>query len=60
MATDHGDWVNAAAVMPDGRRAVSASMDQRLRLRDLECGNVGVADGIRTRNIRNHNPGLYH
>jgi hypothetical protein len=21
---------------------------------------AGVADGIRTRNIRNHNPGLYH
>ena len=26
----------------------------------LDDGRVGVTDGIRTRNIQNHNLGLYH
>lgn len=34
----HSDWVEAVAVTPDGRRAVSASDDQTVRLWDLERG----------------------
>jgi WD40 repeat protein len=36
----HTDWVCAVAVTPDGRRAVSASSDQTLRLWDLESGQT--------------------
>ena len=34
----HKDWIPALALMPDGRRAVSASEDQTVRLWDLERG----------------------
>ena len=46
----HTGWVYAVAVTPDGRRAVSASRDQTLRLWDLESGQTGVpiADGPKT------------
>jgi len=36
----HKDWVNAVAVTPDGRRAVSGSGDRALRLWDLESGQT--------------------
>ena len=36
----HTDWVNAVAVTPDGRRAVSGSEDRTLRLWDLESGQT--------------------
>jgi len=36
----HSGWVNAVAVTPDGRRAVSASYDQTLKVWDLERGEV--------------------
>jgi len=36
----HTNWVRAVAVTPDGRRAVSASKDQTLRLWDLESGQT--------------------
>ena len=36
----HTGWVNAVAITPDGRRAVSASRDQTLRLWDLESGQT--------------------
>ena len=32
----HTDWVNAVAVTPDGRRAVSASSDKTLKVWDLD------------------------
>ena len=34
----HGSWVNAVALTPDGRVAVSASNDQTLKVWDLEKG----------------------
>ena len=34
----HADWVCAVAVTPDGKRAVSASQDQTLKVWDLERG----------------------
>ena len=34
----HSDWVTACAVLPDGRRALSASADRTLKLWDLETG----------------------
>ncbi|WP_228369600.1 NB-ARC domain-containing protein [Methanothrix harundinacea] len=34
----HSSWVNAVAVSPDGRRAVSASYDNTLKVWDLERG----------------------
>jgi WD40 repeat protein len=34
----HTDWVNAVAMAPDGRRAVSASADMTLKAWDLEIG----------------------
>jgi WD40 repeat protein len=34
----HGGWVSAVAVTPDGRRAVSASEDQTLKVWDLDSG----------------------
>jgi WD40 repeat protein len=34
----HARWVMAVAVTPDSRRVVSASVDQTLRLWDLEGG----------------------
>ncbi|TMQ18355.1 MAG: hypothetical protein E6J91_08105 [Deltaproteobacteria bacterium] len=36
----HSHWVHTCAVMPDGRRAVSASQDQTLRLWDLVTGRM--------------------
>jgi WD40 repeat protein len=33
-----GDWVWTVAVLPDGRRALSGSMDRTLRLWDLDTG----------------------
>ena len=36
----HTGGVNAVAVTPDGRRAVSASGDQTLKVWDLESGTV--------------------
>jgi len=36
----HTDAVDAVAVTPDGRRAVSASRDHTLRLWDLESGQT--------------------
>ena len=36
----HTGWVNAVAITPDGRRAVSASSDRTLRLWDLESGQT--------------------
>ena len=36
---DHADPVNAVAVTPDGRRAISASSDHTLRVWDVETGN---------------------
>ena len=36
--TGHSNWVNAVAVTPDGRRAVSASEDQTLKVWDLGSG----------------------
>jgi WD40 repeat protein len=36
----HTDWVTAVAVTPDGRRAVSVSDDQTLRVWDLESGQA--------------------
>ena len=38
--TRHSGWVNAVAVAPDGRRAISASTDTTLNMWDLECGEV--------------------
>jgi WD40 repeat protein len=37
---DHTAWVNAVAVTPDGRHAVSGSYDRALRLWDLESGQT--------------------
>ena len=34
----HEDWVTAVALLADGRRALSGSHDQTLRLWDLETG----------------------
>ena len=34
----HTDLVNAVAVTPDGRRAISASADHTLRVWDVESG----------------------
>jgi WD40 repeat protein len=34
----HTDWVNAVALTPDGRRAVSGSNDTTLRVWDLRDG----------------------
>jgi len=39
----HSSWVNGVAVTPDGRRAVSASSDNTLKVWDLETGR-----GLRT------------
>ena len=39
----HTGWVNAVAVTPDGRKAVSASGDQTLKVLDLERGEVIAA-----------------
>ncbi|NMG58848.1 WD40 repeat domain-containing protein, partial [Geitlerinema sp. P-1104] len=36
--TGHSWWVNAVAIAPDGKRAVSASRDKTLKLWDLETG----------------------
>jgi len=36
--TGHSGWVNAVAISPDGKRAVSASGDETLKLWDLEQG----------------------
>ena len=36
--TGHTDWVNAVAITPDGRRAISASSDHTLRVWDLGSG----------------------
>ena len=36
----HTDGVNAVAVTPDGKQAVSASLDQTLKVWDLERGTV--------------------
>jgi len=41
----HTDWVSAVAVTPDGRRAVSGSWDQTLRLWDLENGRIAASAG---------------
>jgi WD40 repeat protein len=38
--TGHGDWVNAVALSPDGRRALSGSEDSMLRLWDLQTGQL--------------------
>ena len=38
-----GSWVNAVAVTAVGKRAVSASEDQTLRVWDIETGKVVVA-----------------
>ena len=38
--TGHGDWVNAVAVSPDGRHALSGSEDCTLRLWDLQTGQL--------------------
>jgi WD40 repeat protein len=40
MLEGHTNWVNAVAVTPDGRRAVSASWDRTLRLWDLSSGQT--------------------
>ena len=36
----HSDGVNAVAVTPDGKRAVSASWDKTLKVWDLETGRA--------------------
>jgi WD40 repeat protein len=36
----HGSWVEAVAVTPDGRRAVSGSADRTLKVWDLEQGTL--------------------
>ena len=36
----HADWVTACAVTPDGRRVVSASADNTLKVWDLETGRA--------------------
>jgi WD40 repeat protein len=48
----HRDAINAVAVTPDGRRAVSGSIDRTLRLWDLETGQTlrmleGHTDSVR-------------
>jgi WD40 repeat protein len=40
---DHADPVNAVAVTPDGRRAISASSDHTLRVWDVESGTLIAA-----------------
>jgi WD40 repeat protein len=35
----HANWVAAVALLPDGRRALSGSWDNTLKLWDLEHGN---------------------
>jgi WD40 repeat protein len=39
----HSNMVNAVAVTPDGKRAVSASRDESLRVWDLATGKVVAA-----------------
>lgn len=36
--TGHRNWVNAAAVTPDGQRVVSASSDEKVKVWDLGSG----------------------
>ncbi|MEG5238036.1 hypothetical protein QUB77_27875, partial [Microcoleus sp. AT9b-C3] len=36
----HNDWVNAVAITPDGKQAVSASSDQTLIIWDLQSGTL--------------------
>jgi WD40 repeat protein len=36
--TGHSSGINAVALIPDGRRAVSASADQTLKVWELESG----------------------
>jgi hypothetical protein len=48
----HTSWVNAVAVTPDGRRAVSGSRDNTLKVWDLESGQElatlqGHTDGVK-------------
>jgi WD40 repeat protein len=38
--TGHGDWVNAVALCPDGRHALSGSEDCTLRFWDLQTGQL--------------------
>ena len=38
--TGHGDWVNAVALSPDGRHALSGSEDRTLRYWDLRTGQL--------------------
>jgi WD40 repeat protein len=40
---DHSNWVTAVALTPDGKRAVSASYDETLKVWDLETGEVVAA-----------------
>jgi WD40 repeat protein len=40
----HGGWINAVAMTPDGKRAVSAPEDQALRVWDIETGINGDLD----------------
>ena len=38
--TGHGDWVNAVALCPDGRHALTGSEDCTVRLWDLQTGQL--------------------
>jgi len=47
----HSGWVNGVAVTPDGKRAVSASENETLKVWDLESGKklqtlAGHSDGV--------------